>query len=174
MWSNRVSSCGMITPGCLLALCVKAKFWLSQKWSSACNSLICAKWWLLMYYIFIFSSDIDLMGDILDVTFSSNKCMVNSTHAMRWNCTGISHPLPQVAIGLEISVFADPLTPWGEETNSFPSLCPRGWLFYRLHRQEAVWQQSHCCCICLKADGLHSSFPSTHLNPMCSWAPPSA
>lgn len=141
MWSNRVSSCRMITPGCLLALCVKAKLWLSQKWSSDCNSLICAKWWLLMLYIFIFSSDIDLMGDILDFSISSKKCMANSTQAMRWSCTDISHPLLNVASSLEFSVFADLLTPWEEETCFFLSLCPCAWLFYRLQSQGAVWQQ---------------------------------
>lgn len=124
MWSNRVSGCGMITPGCLLALCVKAKLWLSQKWSSACNSLICAKWWLLMYYILIFSSDSDLMGDILDFTISRNKFMAKSTRAVRWSCTGISHPLQYVASSLEVPVFADPLTPQGEEMCSFPYVCP--------------------------------------------------
>lgn len=159
MWSNRVSGCGMITPGCLLALCVKAKLWLSQKWSSACNSLICAKWWLLMYYISIFSSDSDLTGDILDFTISSNKFMAKSTRAVRWSCTGISHPLQYVASSLEVPVFADPLTPQGDVL--FSICLPHAWLFYRLHSQGAVWQSPPWCFSCLKADGLHSLFPQT-------------
>lgn len=152
MWSNRVSGCGMITPGCLLALCVKAKLWLSQKWSSACNSLICAKWWLLMYYISIFSSDSDLTGDILDFTISSNKFMAKSTRAVRWSCTGISHP--------SLS-FCWPSDTTGRRGVLFSICLPHAWLFYRLHSQGAVWQSPPWCCSCLKADGLHSLFPQT-------------
>lgn len=62
---------------------------------------------------------------------------------------------------------------WPSDTMgcSFLSLCSRAWLSYKLHSQGAVLQQPLWCCSCLKADGLHSSFPSKHLNSVCSWAP---